>query len=190
MKKAKERIIFDNYDLWDTYPDEYLKEIALECDWIDDEDEITDDLLTKWRYQEAEVDWDCEKERLEEFFDKKEVIFFGTVGRWDGDYKGGMMGNFWDIYWKAVKDCDYIKIYDANGHFYIQCSHHDGTNFYEVKEVTQKGSDYFDRWSWDLDDKRTLREVHTQIIKKYSKLPRFAEKVYGAKEREYEKEVA
>ncbi len=41
-KMPKTRVIFDNYDLWNTYSDEYLKETALECGWVDSEDEITE----------------------------------------------------------------------------------------------------------------------------------------------------
>ena len=185
MREGKERVIFDNYDLCEQYPDNELKEIALECGWVDNEEDITDNDLWEWRYEESETDWDIERERLEEFFKDKTVIFFGTVGRWDGRYGGCKVGEFWDIYWKAIKDCDYIKIYDVNGHFYIKCSHHDGNNFFEVKEVTDKGYEYYDRWKYDYGNNRREWYIHSQIIERYSRLPRFAEKVYGVKAREY-----
>ena len=187
MKIAKERTIYDNYDLWEKYPDDELLDMAIECGWIDEEekDDVTDNELADWRYREDEVDWDCEKERLDEFFKGKTVGFFGEVGRWHGVYKAGKIGEFWKLFNDAIKDCEYIRIYDENGHLFLTCSHHDGTNHFEIKVVTDKGSDYYDRWNYGTDNRKEC-EVHTQIYKRYSKLPRFAETIYGCKAREYE----
>lgn len=158
-KIAKERIIYDNYDPWGTYSDEDIKEMALECEWVDDIEEITDSMIEQWRYEEMETDWENEREMLSKYFDGKEVEFIGAVGLWHGTYKAKERGEFWKLFDKAMTDCDYFRIYDENGHLYLTCSHHDGTNHFEIKVVTEKG---------------------------YTILPRFAEKVYGCKAREYE----
>lgn len=158
-KVAKKRIIYDNYNPWDTYPDDVLKEMALECEWIDSEDEITEEMLCQWRFEEMDNDWDNEKEMLSEYFDGKEVEFIGAVGLWHGTYKAKERGEFWKLFDRAMTDCDYFRIYDENGHLYLTCSHHDGTNHFEIKVVTEKG---------------------------YTILPRFAQKVYGCKAKEYE----
>ena len=186
----KERTIYDNYSLWETYPDDDLIEMAIDCGWIDEEekDDITDEQLWQWRYQEDETDWECEKERLTDYFKGKTVGFFGEVGRWNGVYKAGKIGEFWDLFGKAITDCDYIKLYDENGHFYLTCSHHDGTCHFEVKELTKQGEDYLERWEDDWNDKRSEQHVHNQIYKRYSRLPRFAERVYGCRPRAYEKQ--
>lgn len=182
----KTRTIFDNYDLWKKYPDDVLKEMAIECEWVDDVEEITDEMLNRWRQEESDIDWDCEEERLTEFFKHKTVGFFGKVGLWDGVYMAGEIGEFWDLYWKAVEDCWYVRIYDENGHLYLTCSHHDGTCHFEIKIINEKGERYLENWEYGCDD-RTERYVHTQIFNRYSTIPRFAEKVYGCKPREYEK---
>ena len=188
MKIAKARTIYDNYDLWEKYPDEDLKEMAVECEWIDEEekDDITDNQLWDWRYHEDEVDWDCAKTEIDSYFKGKTVGFFGDVGLWHGVYKAGKIGEFWKLFNDAIEDCDYIRIYDENGHLYLTCSHHDGTNHFEIKEVTDKGTDYLERWEYSWGDKRSECDVHTQIYKRFSKLPRFAEKVFGCKAREFE----
>ena len=185
-KMVKERIIYDNYDLSEMYPDEDLKEQALECGWVDDEEEITDNMLWKWRYEEDEIDWDAAKTELKNFFDGKTVGFFGAVGLWHGTYKAGKVGEFWKLFYEAIKDCPYFKITDENGRMYLTCSHHDGTNHFEIREVTDKGYEYLDRWEYNWSDKRSEAEVHNQIYKRYSKNPNFAHKVYGVKVREYE----
>ena len=157
-KIAKERIIYDNYNPWETYTDETLKEMAIECEWVNSVYEITETDLYNWRYEEMQNDWDNEKEMLEDFFDGKEVEFIGSVGRWNGVYKGKARGDFWKLFDDAMTDCDYFRIYDENGHMYLTCSHHDGTNHFEIKVVTDKG---------------------------YTVLPRYAEKVFGCPAREY-----
>ena len=184
-KIAKERTIYDNYDLWEQYPDDEIDSVARDCGWIGEDKEITDEMRTQWRYWEDESNWEAEKEMLTDFFKEKTVGFFGEIGLWHGTYKAGDIGEFWDLYYKAIKDCDYIKIYDENGHMYITCSHHDGTNHFEIKILNDNAEDYYDRWSYG-NDNRKEHEVITQIYKKYSKIPRFAEKIYGCKAREYE----
>ena len=184
-KIAKERVIYDNYDLWEQYPDEEIDTIARECEWVDEDEEITNEMRNEWRYQEDETNWDAEKEILEDFFNGKTVGFFGEVGLWHGTYKCGDIGEFWNLFYKATDNCNYIKIYDENGHMYLTCSHHDGTNHFEIKILNDDAEDYYDRWSYGTDNRKEY-EVITQIYKRYSKIPRFAEKVYGCKVREYE----
>lgn len=185
MKQIKKRIIYNNYDLW-----EDLKDYAIEnlTDYGMNESEITEDDIWDEIYSINENDWDFEKENLEKFFnDGSTWILQGYTGKWNGRYTcGTIFDNFFNIYYKAVKDCDYISIYDENGHFYIKCSHHDGTNLYEIRKLTQKGIEYLDRWEWNYNDNRTEEHVHNMIIKKYSVLPHFAHNVYGCPKIEYE----
>lgn len=187
-KIAKERIIYNNYDLYEKYTDKVIMDVARECEWIEEDEEVSDDQIDEWRYELDEGDYDIAIEQLKEFFKGKTVGFFGEIGLWHGIYKAGKIGDFETLYYKAIRDCDYIKIYDENGHLYLTCSHHDGTCCFEIKILTDKGKDYLENWEYDyyINDKRTEEYVHNQIYKKYSKLPRFAEEVYGCKAREYE----
>ena len=182
MKIAKERKIFDNYD---GYTDEEIIATARECEWISEDEEPTDNQISEWKQWEEENDWDCVTSELENFFDGKKVIFFGKIGLWHGIYSGSDIGNFMDLFYKAIKDCAYIKIYDVNGHFHISCAHHDGSHHFEVKEITDSGIDYYDRWQYGTDNRKES-QVNTQIIKRYSRLPHFIHKVWGCKAREYE----
>ena len=183
----KQRVIYNNYDLCETYPDKEIKEYFMEESGYE-EDEITDEMIWEERHFLDEINWEEEKERLEKFFlDGNKWILFGTVGRWDGLYRAGtLFDTFDDFFYKATKDCAYWKFYDENGHLYLTCSHHDGTCHYEIKEVTDKGIEYLDNWEDNWNDKRTEEYIHTQIIQIYSRLPRFAEKVYGCKRFEYQ----
>lgn len=182
----KKRIIYSNYDLWEVYPDDLLKQIALECGWVEDESEITENDLINWRYEESETDWECVYDGLKRFFADKTVGFFGQVGLWHGVYNAGKVGDFEDLFCKATTDCDYVEFYDENGHLFLTCSHHDGTHHFEIKIVTDKGTDYLDRWEDNENDKRTEEQVNDQIFKRFSKVPNYCHKEYGSKKKEYE----
>ena len=176
--KDNKRIIFDNYNTEEYFSDEEIRQIAIDCEWIDENDELTDDQIFQYRQDEVDRWFSDEWDMLTDYFSGKTVIFFGSVELWTGRHKAGKIGSFEDLYHAAMKDCDYVKIYDENGHLYIECSHHDGTNIFEVKELTQAGIDYIDRWEYSTDS-RTEQDAHNQIIKRYSHLPHYAKKVFG-----------
>lgn len=181
------RTIYDNYYLWENYTDEDIKCQLME-NGVEEED-ITDNMIWEERYFYDELDWEDTKGTLKDFFlnHGNKWMIFGEVGRWNGTYKAGtLFDTFDDFFYEATKDCDYIRFYDENGHLYLTCSHHDGTCHYEIKEVTEEGVDYLERWEEKWNDKRSEEYVHTQIFNRYSRLPRFAERVYGAKRFEYE----
>lgn len=184
-KIAKERVIYDNYETWKTYPDEDMIENLVCRGYL--QDEITDEDIWEERNSCDGKDWIKAKRQLKEFFSKGKWIAFGTVGRWNGLYNAGtIFDDFEKFFYRATEDCNYWKFYDENGHLYLTCSHHDGTCHYEIKELTDKGIQYIENWEDNWNDKRTDKYVHTQIINKYSRLPRFAEKVYGCKRTEYQ----
>ena len=180
MRLPKERIIFDNYNV---LSDEEVKEILLDEGY--EEDEINDEAMWDRRRLEEEVNWDDARVELTHFFKDKTVLFMGELGLWHGVCAGGMLGEFWSVFNKAIKDCDYIKLYDENGHFYLTYSHHDGTNHFEVKILTSEGLKYYDKWCYSSGN-RTTQDCHTQIFNRYSVLPKFVEKVYGCPAREYQ----
>lgn len=258
MKKMnrlpKQRTIYNNYSLWDTYPDEDIKEMLMESGDYETEDDISDEAIWKERYLQNEFDWENAEYELKKFFRENghKWMIFGEVGRWNGVYKAGtLFDTFDDFFYEAAKDCDYWHFYDENGHLYLTCSHHDGTCHYEIKEVTPKGMQYLENWEYsepkkvylpiqkrfdniyakansfmdkmkldvlqdmineldiipkqkkevleclqEWEDKygikgyvfkdRSEQYVHTQIFNRYSKLPRFSERVYGCPKVEYQ----
>lgn len=187
MKRTgKERVIFDNYSLWEL--EEAAKENLLE-NGIDDptEDDIWDEV-----YEQLNMYWDDVKCDLKEFInDGSSWIIMGHCGLWYGNRAAGTIFNdFEQMFVTMTQHCDYWKIYDVNGHLHLECSHHDGTNHFEIKRITDKGVAYLKNWEANWSDKRSEQYVHEKIMSRYSVLPRFAEKVYGCKRVEYETKCA
>lgn len=187
MREYKTRTIFNNYNLWDDYKEdtvEILKENGIENPT---ENQIWDEIM----FQNDEY-WEDAKQDLRKYFDGKTCILMGENERWNGKRKAGtIFTDFMEMYYEAMRNCEYVHIYDINGHLYFECSHHDGTNFYEIKILTDEGIKYLENWEYGpSSDKRSEQYVHEQIFKKYSKLPHFAHNVYGCPKVEYEKQIA
>lgn len=191
-KEIKERIIFDNYD----YDYDAIKRDMLEDEFSDytSIEEISDaDVYEEIRFIE-EVSWDYFRSDFENFINGKTLLATGSVGTWRGRLNGGIFIESLSDFYKLITDCDYVKIYDKNGHLYIESSHHDGTNYYELKEVTELGMKHYENWRekncYNLFEEQIHskeEEIHNKIMEtsNYSRLPRYAEKVWGCPKMEY-----
>ena len=178
MKESKSiRTIFDNYDGY-SYEDakaycieRHLDEEPDDTEWEPEDSEI---------YQEIEdcnnLIWEDTSRELERFFnDGSTYILTGTAGTWRGRLAGGCVINGYNDLTKAWANCDYVKIYDDLGKFFIEASHHDGTNCWEVKKLTKRGESYLGRHQYDDD-----RELHEKLFSKgYSVNLHYAKKVFG-----------
>lgn len=180
---GKERVIFSSYYNMEMYEETkkiLFEELGEEKGWTC-VDEVSDSLVWDEIELMNDINWDNIVEELDDFFSSSYFILQGEVGRWNGCKRGGYVIREFSDLCKAWNGCDYIKLYDVNGHFYVECSHHDGTNFYEVKELTDRGYDYIENHWYDSEE-----EVHNKVFNSsnYSRLPHYAHKVYGCKKRE------
>lgn len=176
--KKREFIIYNNYNLYDNYNE--IKEFLMN---EYPAEEITEDKIYNKIYLEDSLNWEDEHKQLKDFFTGHGYFLLtGSAGRWNGKQSVGyIFNNFDDMFYKAVKDCNYIKIWDENGHFYIQCSHHDGTNFFEIKRINYKAYNFINNWAYNWNDKRTEEDIYNIIWNSnfLSALPHYAKIVYG-----------
>lgn len=174
-----ERIIFDNYDF------EYYNTEAIEQLEDMDYGHFTDEQIWSMANELEQHDWDDADYEMRNFIENgKSFIAVGTCGRWDGTFEGGFIFGHWDDFKRrAFEDCSYFKIWDENGHLYVKCSHHDGTNFLEIKELTDKGWNRYENWQYSYSSRNDIseRELHKRLFTNshYAKLPRFADRVWG-----------
>lgn len=181
MKAGKQRTLFSNYFPWE------LEKDARESLKAEGYKNPSDEEIQSWICEQLDLDWSFVREELEKFFnDDSKWIIFGTVGRWDGTYKGSrIFTDFMEMFSKATKGCESWHLYDINGHFYLDCSHHDGSNAFEIKRVTEKGVQYYENWEYSYSDHRTEEYVYQKLAERYSVLPHFAHKRWGYPKKEY-----
>ena len=143
-------------------------------------DDIPDDEVSRMVYDREEWDWDDFKAELGKFIKDSPygLLMTGYIGTWRGNEDGGCYIDKFDDLYRFWKNCDYIKVYDEGGHLYVQAGHHDGTNYAELKVLTQAGSEYANEHYWDSD-----REVHEKLWNStyYTRLPHYAHQVWGCK---------
>ena len=172
-------VLYSNYYGW--ISEDEIKRYLWDCEYIDHLDEATDEMIYNEMYELERMYWDDISCELKHFFDKGNAwLLTGSIGRWDGNYRGGFIFNTFEEFCKCFEDCAYIEIVDNKGHLEIKCSHHDGTNFYEVKRVSDFGCEWYDNHSWDMYEE----ELHTKMWNNnfMTSLPHFARDVYGCKE--------
>ena len=173
-------VLYSNYCGW--IDDDDLRMSILDCGIVDDGEDITDNMLIEERYHLEEIYWDDLKYHLERFFEKGNAwLLTGSIGRWDGNYRGGYIFNTFEEFCKCLEDCAYIEITDNGGHLEIKCSHHDCTNHYEVKRVSDFGYEWYNNHGCYMYDEE---KVHTKMWNNnfMTNLPHFARDVYGCKE--------
>lgn len=114
-----------------------------------------------------------------EFYEKengqKQYIVLVNLGLWNGRFDGGKIING---LWNAISECfeDYNEIYEEGGKLKIVAHHHDGTNYFQIKELNKKGEIFVERHKWDLSD----RILHQKLKNSnYSRNVRFFKEIYG-----------
>ena len=134
------------------------------------QESISDDELNEEWYELISYAWDDFKTEMQRFLDEHKCLVFGTVGTWHGQMHGGKFIRSFHDFCTLLNSCDNIRIYESNGHFHIVASHHDGTNYMEMKVLTDRGVISAQNNMWDNE-----RQFHEHLWNRpmYTKLPRF-----------------
>lgn len=117
-----------------------------------------------------------EIEHHESVHGKKSYVVVAKLGLWNGTFDGGKII---EGLANVIRECfeDYNRLYVDGRRLRISASHHDGTNTFEVKELTDKGSDYADRHDYDTEP----RELHAKLFSSsnYSREVKLFADLYG-----------
>ena len=176
--KNKEYVFYDDTDICSQYQEtkNALFEMYREdYDWYS-ADDVPDDMIWKEISSHNDDEFHYLKYSLSRVIDGNYCLIKGTCGRWTGKQECGRFIQSVDELISGLQHLDNIRFYEVNGHFYIEGSHHDGSDYYELKLLTKKGVEYADKNYFAHD-----RQLHTTIFKNnfYSTLPRFYSKLYG-----------
>ena len=117
---------------------------------------------------------------LKRFMKDKKFILKGTLGLWDRDvYAGTVVKDMRELFDALDMSGDYYtKFEDVAGKLMITVSHHDGTNYFELRELTDKGlkkyESKYDQYSSNRDLVKTLMDVAC-----YSKNANYSKIMWG-----------
>ncbi len=171
--KKHEYVLYNNYDYSENYDSarEWLFATRQDdFDWKTEDDVPEKMILDEMSFLE-ESEWAYFKSKCEELLSNGDCLLTGTCGRWNGSARGGkFIRSFHDLV-SCIEHLDYLKIIDRNGHLIIEGCHHDGSDSYELKQLTRRGREYARQYDYARDER-----LHTTIMNLnfYSKLPRLA----------------
>ena len=172
MKKY-EYVLYNNYDYSENYASarEWLFTTRQDdFDW-ETEDDVPEKMILEEMSFLEESEWAYFRSKCKELLMNGDCLLTGVCRRWNGPARGGkFIRNFHDLV-SCIEHLDYLKIIDRNGHLIIEGSHHDGTDSYELKQLTRRGREYARHYDYARDE-----QLHTTIMNLnfYSKLPRLA----------------
>lgn len=162
---------YDTYG-WD---EEEMKAMYKECY----EETPSEETLQQYIYDTNQDCLDDEKSNVkfyENIHGQKQYIILADCGLWYGRRDGGKIITG---LWNAISQCfeDYNEIYEEGGRLKVTAHHHDGTNYFQIKELTKRGEEFAERHKWDMSD----RELHKKLFNDshYSRNVRAFKEIYG-----------
>lgn len=184
VKKGTPKIhlIWSN-DVDKMYPDEKERETMyhehLEMNNLDEND------YDLWEFLRDSADWHWEDEEMnlschEKKHGEKAYVIKASLGLWDGRKDEGLVVDKGGII-TALQKCfeDYNTVQVEGKRCKVIAVHHDGTNIFEIKELTNRGYEYYRNHQYD----KTRRELVETLFNDshYSHEVGIFKEVYGWK---------
>lgn len=135
-------------------------------------EEPTNSEIFKELYVEDDINWDDFKSEYKEYFNTNYFVVKANLGRWNGRFNSGkILTSGWSDFVKIIGKYDNISIVDNNGHLEVVGRHHDGTDYFEIRELTRKGDEYANGYHYDKSEPEDAQAVWNNF---HSRLPRLA----------------
>jgi hypothetical protein len=172
--------LFNNYYSKETEEEtrQYLFDEKNDDEQWKNKEEIPDNDVWEEMNFQNEINWEDFEIEFTQFIQGNQWLVCGSFGGWRGRQAAGSLISSFRELSVAWQDCDYIDIYDENGHLYIKCSHHDGTNYYELKRVTPKGYEFLSNNYYKPDEETHEKAFNCNL---FTALPHYAHTVWGCK---------
>lgn len=166
MKKTLKATLYSNK--FDSERIEEARQYLLE----ENGKEPTDDDIQNFIYADDNLSWYDFETEFKEYFDTHNFVVKANLGRWNGRYDSGkIVTNGWNGFCRIIQDYDNLEIIDNNGHLEVVGSHHDGTDYFEIRELTEKGDEYAYGYHYDKSEPEDAQAVWNNF---HSRLPRLA----------------
>ena len=177
--KNTDIIFFDNTDDYSKYNE--AKQAVYESfrdsqEWTSINDVPADMVWAEISVQNS-ADWEYFTAALKREIVRHYFLVTGTCGRWNGPHAGGYFIAGCIDFFSFIRHLDTLKIYERNGHLYIEGYHHDGHDRYELKRLTDKGVEYASSRHFAHD-----KALHEKIMNNnfFSALPRLFDVIFGS----------
>lgn len=167
MKKNNKKVTLYSNEITEEKV-EYARQYLLE----ENGEEPTDSELWNFLNVDDDINWDVFETEYEKYFNTHNFVVKASLGRWNGRFNSGkILTSGWSDFAKIIGKYGYISIVDNNGHLEVVGRHHDGTDYFEIRELTRKGDEYADGYHYDKSEPEDAQAVWNNF---HSRLPRLA----------------
>lgn len=158
MRKTKKyRVILDFWEAYQSDAEELKQE----------DPELDDETAERIAYDDL---CDYVTETLTAEIDDKAphgLAIFADLGLWNGRRRGiKIVDSFRDVL-KYVDDVMYLKIETTSQGIEVTAPHHDGTNFYTIRALTEAGANRFSAYDDDLEE--SLIHGSPRTVRRYTR---------------------
>lgn len=153
---------------------EFLEINGLSLELAEDENEHYE--YINMTLQEYLDDVQTEIEFHENAHGMKTYLIIANLGLWFGNRRGGkVVKGLWSAISSTLED--YNTIYQEGRTLKVDAIHHDGTNYFEIYELTEKGEEWYNR----NNDWRSREDICETLYnnKKYRRNVQFFNNLYG-----------
>lgn len=102
----------------------------------------------------------CYEDFKRELIDVPDVLVLADIGRWNGRYAGGDVGNLDDMISKILGNEDYFSVYVTDT-LRVDTSNHDASSYFTIYKLTKKGKQWYENNEYKLSP----RELHEHLRK-------------------------
>lgn len=177
--KNEEIIFFDNTDDYSKYneAEQAVYESFRESHEWTSVNNVPADMVWNEIAAQNEANREYFTDALKRETERHCFLITGTCGRRNGPRACGNFITGRNDFRSFIRHLDTIKIYERNGHLYLEGDHHDGHDCYEIKRLTDCGKRYAACRGFAHD-----KALHESIMKNnfYSALPRLADVIFGS----------
>ena len=135
-----------------------------------------EELWNRWD-DSNEILWEDITREVKYFDEQGTYLVIASLGLWNGSFDGGKIIDGYLS--EAIGACfeDYNKVYWQDKNLKVKAIHHDGTNHFVIKKLTDRGIEFYNNHYYDYDD----RTMHQKLFKDahYSHSVDFFAKLYG-----------
>lgn len=115
------------------------------------------DIVEEDNYDYVELALEDLKYDVNKLIDEKGwLIAYGTIGTWRGDIEAGLViRSYYDLtrlMFGRCSDC-YVSLYNnGDGTLSVETAHHDGTNYFTIKQLNERGMSFLRNRAIGLTD--------------------------------------
>lgn len=137
----------------------------------------SDDELWEHWHNQCELDLDDIEAEVDFYGERGSYLIIASLGLWNGRFDGGRLVE--GTLSEAIKTCfeDYNKVYWQDKNLKVEATHHDGTNYFVIKKLTDRGIEFYNNHEWEMDartlNEKLFRDAH------YSHSVDFFARIYG-----------